>query len=91
MKRSPGMDRQALLELGIAVHRVGDVYTRDREGRPLSAAEQARWFVSALVGTLLADAVGQIPETDSEDAAWTLAARHVAAALAAADGAAGQP
>ena len=69
-------------DLGIAVYRVGDVYACDREGRPLSAGERDRWFVSALAGTPLAAAVGQIPAAGSEDAAWALAARHVAAALA---------
>ena len=74
-------ERSELLERGIAVHRVGDVYGKDRHGIPLSATEKDKWFVSALADSPLASTVQNIPQADTEHQAWELAAQHVSAAL----------
>lgn len=75
------MERDELLEQGIAVHRVGDVYDKDQNGMPISAIEKEKWFVSALADSPLSSTVRDIPEADTEDEAWELAAQHVSSAL----------
>ncbi|MDN7664081.1 hypothetical protein [Burkholderia cenocepacia] len=66
-----------LLELGIAVYRIGEVYESDSEGQPIPDAERAKWFVSALAGSDLAERACAIPLADSEGEAWELAAQHL--------------
>ncbi|WP_050453131.1 hypothetical protein [Candidatus Burkholderia verschuerenii] len=68
---------EALLDLGIAVHRMGDVYETDREGQPLTEAVQRQWFVSALAASDLVEPVCKIPLADTEGEAWELAAQHL--------------
>lgn len=75
------MKRDELLERGIAVYRVGDVYDKDQNGTPISAVDKEKWFVSALADSPLASTVLEIPEADTEDLAWELAAHHISAAL----------
>lgn len=75
------MKRDELLERGIAVYRVGDVYDKDQNGKPISALEKEKWFVSALADSPLASTALEIPEADTEDQAWELASHHISAAL----------
>jgi hypothetical protein len=51
------MERNELLQRGIAVHRVGDVYDKDQNGMQISDVEKGKWFVSALAESPLASTV----------------------------------
>lgn len=75
------MDRDELIEHGIAIYRVGDVYDEDQNGMPIPPSEKAKWFVSARIDSPLAATVQDIPDADTEDEAWALAAEHLRAAL----------
>jgi hypothetical protein len=75
------MERNELLQRGIAVHRVGDVYDKDQNGMQISDVEKGKWFVSALAESPLASTVREIPDANTEDEAWELAAQHLSAAL----------
>ena len=70
------MERGELLELGVAVYRVGDVYDKGRDGEPIPATEKQKWFVSVLAESPLAATLQDIPGAETEDEAWKLAAQH---------------
>jgi hypothetical protein len=76
-KQGKAMERGELLERGIGVHRVGDVYgDKDSDGMPIPDAEKDKWFVSVLADSPLAATVADIPLADTESEAWELAGRH---------------
>lgn len=63
------MERGELLEQGIAVHRVREVYGDEHSNKD-------KWFVSVLANSPLAATVADIPLTDNESEAWEVAAQH---------------
>lgn len=75
---------ETMIELGIAVYRVDEVYDTDQRGEPIPLAEQKKWCVSVLSDSPLAATVGHIPLSDTESEAWQRAARHYAAEISAA-------
>ncbi len=70
------MDREALIEQGVAVYQVGEVFDIDADGSPIPEEERAKWFVSVLANSPLSATVGTIPLAATEDEAWRLAAHH---------------
>ncbi|KVR89520.1 hypothetical protein C3743_40430 [Burkholderia contaminans] len=68
--------RERLIDRGVAVYRVGDVYEVDEHGAQIPEGERAKWFVSVLADSPLAATVRKIPLADTEDEAWELAAHH---------------
>jgi hypothetical protein len=70
------MGRDALLEQGVAIYQVGEVYDVDSDGEPIPENEKAKWFVSVLEDSPLALKVLSIPLADTELEAWSLAAQY---------------
>ncbi len=70
------MKREEMMEQGIAVYQVGEVFQTDENDKPLSEEEKSKWFVSVLADSPLAATVNEIPLSDSEDLAWASAATH---------------
>lgn len=67
--------REALCDLGVAVHRVGDAYDLDEDGVPFSTEVRQKWFVAVVSGSSLDGLVDikAIPLSGSEGEAWDLA------------------
>jgi hypothetical protein len=72
-----------MIELGIAVHKVGDAYDEDQNGNALSDQEKEMWCVSVLADSPLAATVSEIPLSATSDEAWLRAALYYAIELAA--------
>jgi hypothetical protein len=78
MKLGAEIDIPNLIALGVSVYQVGKVSETDKNGILLSEAERSKWFVSVLADSPLVEKLSQIPDADSEDGAWRLAAEHFA-------------
>jgi len=70
------MEREALLEQGVAIYQVGDVFDIDTDGAAIPKNEKAKWFVSVPANSPLLATVLAIPLADTENEAWRLAAHH---------------
>ena len=66
-----------LMAAGVAVYRVGDVYQVDDDGRPLSQAERAQWFISITneIDQLIPEDL--LPRADTEREAWEIAVKKI--------------
>lgn len=61
----------------LCFHRVGDVYSTDRDGRLLTQAERDKWFVAADAESKFPQAALAVPLGDDLDHIQSLAIEHM--------------
>jgi hypothetical protein len=61
---------------GLSVYRVGDLYSLDKAGKPIPANTLDKWFVSADSGTSGVDGIENLPHSDTEAQAITVAVEY---------------